>query len=93
MSKTVFSYKNRVIHSPALCESSSASEIHCGSSADDYVLLWESDAESVLFGFQNRARSHLSSPESQTKWWVQLGSRLAERKEGKLGRVSGGRMR
>lgn len=34
--ETLFSYKNRVFHSPTLCKSSSRGEIHCSSSADNY---------------------------------------------------------
>lgn len=94
MSKTVFSFKNRVIHSPALWESSSASEIHCGSSADDYrgqLMLGEIGCgESIIWVSEP---DHTSLLLNQTKWGVQLGSRRAERKEGKLAGGSGGRMR
>lgn len=68
MSETVLCYKNRIIHSPTLCKSSlweksTAAQVQTITGAS--VPLWESDFESVLSGFENRARpprSHFLSP-------------------------------
>lgn len=68
VSETVLCYKNRIIHSPTLCKSSlweksTAAQVQTITGAS--VPLWESDFESVLSGFENRARpprSHFLSP-------------------------------
>lgn len=68
MPERVFSYQNRIIHSPTLLKSSvweksAAAQVQTITGAS--VPLWESDFERVLSGFENRARplrSHLLSP-------------------------------